>query len=100
LTKMDSSSSVSSVKTFGTFPSKEVICLKGHQGSVHTVKFNTDGNYCLSGGSDRSIKLWNPHNGKLIKTYLGHGWEVADICVSMDNSKIVRILSIIDAFFS
>jgi len=75
-------------KTFHSFPSREAQCLKGHQGSVLVVRFNTDGNYCVSGGSDKSIRLWNPSTGKHIKAYTGHGWEILDLAISSDNSKI------------
>jgi len=62
--------------------------LRGHQGTVTTVRFNSNGNYCLSCGQDKSIKLWNPHKGVLIKTYTGHGYEVLDVAVTKDNSQI------------
>jgi len=53
------------------------------------VSFNYDGNYCLSGGQDKTLKLWNPHKGTLITTYKGHGYELLDLHVSQDNSQIV-----------
>jgi len=71
-----------------SFPSKEIAILKGHQGAVLVNKFSSDGNYCISAGSDKSIRLWNPQKGLLIKTYTGHGWEVYDLDVSNDNSRI------------
>eukprot|EP01113_Clastostelium_recurvatum_P015413 TRINITY_DN18593_c0_g1_i7.p1 TRINITY_DN18593_c0_g1~~TRINITY_DN18593_c0_g1_i7.p1 ORF type:complete len:283 (+),score=54.77 TRINITY_DN18593_c0_g1_i7:46-894(+) len=37
---------------------------------------------------DRTIKLWNPHKGTLIKTYNGHGYEVRDVDVSADNGRL------------
>lgn len=37
-----------------------------------------DGNYCLTCGSDKSLKLWNPHKGTALRTYQGHGYEVLD----------------------
>ena len=80
-------------------PQQELHCLKGHDGPVLAVRFNTAGTYCLSCGKvfaaalllpcmvtciaslhslglmpmrqDRSIRLWNPHRGILIKTYNG-----------------------------
>jgi mitogen-activated protein kinase organizer 1 len=55
--------------SISTFPSQELCTLRGHIGSVSTVKFNSDGNYCLSGGNDKTIRLWNPVKGTLIKTY-------------------------------
>jgi WD40 repeat protein len=37
--------------------------------------------YCLTGGQDRAVKLWNTASGKEIKEYKGHGYEVLGICV-------------------
>eukprot|EP00002_Diphylleia_rotans_P038609 TRINITY_DN8812_c0_g1_i2.p1 TRINITY_DN8812_c0_g1~~TRINITY_DN8812_c0_g1_i2.p1 ORF type:complete len:140 (+),score=21.94 TRINITY_DN8812_c0_g1_i2:49-468(+) len=68
-------------------PLKEFQVLKGHEGPVFCAKFNPNGSYALTGGADRSIRLWNPHHGLLIKTYQGHGYEILDICVAQDNSK-------------
>uniref|UniRef100_A0A4W3HHP5 WD repeat domain-containing protein 83 n=1 Tax=Callorhinchus milii TaxID=7868 RepID=A0A4W3HHP5_CALMI len=49
---------------------------------------SVDGNYCLTCGSNKSLKLWNPHKGTLLKTYAGHGYEVLDAAGSCDNSQI------------
>ncbi len=38
-----------------------------------------DGNYVLSCGSDKSLKLWSASRGTLLKTYTGHGYEVLDV---------------------
>ncbi|XP_064478727.1 WD repeat domain-containing protein 83-like [Ornithodoros turicata] len=60
------------------------------QGAVRTVRFNVDGNYCMTGGSDRTIKLWNPFRGALLlQTFLGHGGDVFDVRGSCDNAMIV-----------
>ncbi|XP_054744537.1 WD repeat domain-containing protein 83 isoform X2 [Anastrepha obliqua] len=48
------------------------------QGAVRAVRYNVDGSYCLSCGSDKKIKLWNPKTGLLLKTYGGHADEVTD----------------------
>ena len=58
------------------------------QRAVRAVRFNADGNYCLTCGSDKSVKLWNPHTGVLLKTYSGNGSEVLDVDSSFDNSHI------------
>lgn len=63
-------------------PQKEVNVLKGHEGAVLAARFNDDGNYCLSCGKDRTIRLWNPHRGIHIKTYKSHGREVRDVHVT------------------
>ncbi|KAK9162680.1 hypothetical protein Syun_003582 [Stephania yunnanensis] len=69
-------------------PKKEANVLKGHEGAVLAARFNRDGNYCLSCGKDRTIRLWNPHRGIHIKTYKSHGREVRDVHVTPDNSKL------------
>ncbi|XP_048501975.1 uncharacterized protein LOC104895481 isoform X2 [Beta vulgaris subsp. vulgaris] len=70
-------------------PTKEASVLRGHEGGVLAARFNGDGNYCLSCGKDRTIRLWNPHRGIHIKTYKSHGREVRDVHVTSDNSKLI-----------
>jgi len=53
---------------------------------VTTVKFNSDGAYCMSGGVDKLCKLWNPHTGRLIKVYKAHAYAISDLCISSDNA--------------
>lgn len=48
-----------------------------------------DGNYCLSGGYDKTIRLWNPHKEKEIRSYLGHGFQVLDLDIARDNNNFV-----------
>ena len=76
-------------------PRKEVNVLKGHEGSVLAVRFNGDGNYCLSCGKDRTLRLWNPHRGIHIKTYKSHGREVRDVHVTsyVFTYKTLKVIS-------
>lgn len=67
--------------------------IKGHEGAVRAVRFNADGEYCMTCGSDKSVKLWNPYKSILLKTYSGHGYEVLDCCSSSDNSKLASCSS-------
>ncbi|XP_071519678.1 WD repeat domain-containing protein 83 isoform X3 [Panulirus ornatus] len=69
-------------------PSQLVRIIECKQGAVRAVRFNVDGGYCMSCGSDKSVKLWNPHRGILLHTYNGHGYEVLDARGSSDNSLI------------
>ncbi|KAH8271830.1 hypothetical protein KR044_007304 [Drosophila immigrans] len=77
------------------------------QGAVRAVRYNgkhfiyygaqsyevllllVDGTYCMSCGSDKKVKLWNPASGLLLKTYGGHADEVTDAAGSCDSSYIV-----------
>ncbi|WAR24103.1 WDR83-like protein [Mya arenaria] len=71
-----------------TLPVKLVYSQICKQGAVRAVRFNVDGTYCLTCGSDKSVKLWNPHRKLLLKSYMGHGFEVLDAQSSSDNSQI------------
>nr|XP_054103820.1 WD repeat domain-containing protein 83-like [Callithrix jacchus] len=69
-------------------PQKRLKTLDCGQGAVPAVRFNVDGNYCLACGSDKTLKLWNPLRGTLLRTYSGHGYEVLDAAGSFDNSSL------------
>lgn len=60
-----------------------------NQGAVRSVRYNVDGCYALSCGSDKKVKLWNPDTGLLLKTYGGHADEVTDVAGSCDSCHIV-----------
>ncbi|CAG9460913.1 unnamed protein product [Pedinophyceae sp. YPF-701] len=62
--------------------------LAGHKGAVLTVRYNAQGAYCITGGRDRSIVLWNPAKGLRIKTYEAHGQEVRSVDCSHDNARL------------
>lgn len=75
-------------QTAGVQSAKPLNSMNGHKGAVYIVKFNKDGNYCLSGSQDRTIKLWNPQKGAVIKTYQGaHNYEVLDLCLVSDDTR-------------
>ena len=78
-----------------------------HKGPVLSVRFNHSGDYCISCGADRVVKLLNPHKGLLIKTYRctcllcgillravdnasssGHSQDVRTAVASHDNSRL------------
>ncbi|XP_016844027.1 WD repeat domain-containing protein 83 [Nasonia vitripennis] len=60
-----------------------------NQGAIRSVRFSEDGAYCITSGSNKKVKLWNPYKSILLKTYAGHGNEVMDACSSCDQSQIV-----------
>lgn len=52
------------------------------------LAYNSDGQYALSGGHDKTVRLWNPRKGTQIKQYQGtHGYEIRDIACAFDNAK-------------
>jgi mitogen-activated protein kinase organizer 1 len=58
------------------------LTLLEHSGPVHVVRYaRGSAKHILSGGQDRTIRLWNPESGNQIKVYKGHGYEVLSIAV-------------------
>lgn len=68
-------------------PYKVLATLSGPKGSV-CVRYTKEGDYGMLCGGDRSVKLFNPQKGSLIKTYEGHGKNVNHVIASDDNSKL------------
>ena len=46
------------------------------------------GQYCVSGGSDAGVHLWNPYTGKLIKSYQVSARAVLALALTADSSKM------------
>lgn len=63
------------------YPTKIESTLKGHKGPVNAVCYNKSGQYCVSAGRDRSVRLWNPSTGLLLQSYNGHARDVLGVAV-------------------
>ncbi|KZS98571.1 nuclear mRNA splicing protein [Sistotremastrum niveocremeum HHB9708] len=62
--------------------------LAGHVGPTHVVRYAKGaGKYVMSGGQDRTVRLWKPQTGSQIQVYKGHGYEVYGLSVAHDNAK-------------
>ena len=100
-----------------------VVChatLVGHVGAVLAVRYNPNGQFALSCGKDRSLRLWSLAKGVQLNSYTGHGHEarcvipkpaclfacllrrradgsgllhvqVRDVACAADNSKLVSV---------
>ena len=67
--------------------------LSSHKGAVNAAVFNSDGGYCMTGGDDRRVLLWNPWRETAdaatapfpIKDYSAHNQRVLDIAIAKDD---------------
>lgn len=58
------------------------VSLENHKGSVNVARYaKGTAKYILTGGQDRSIRLWNASLGSEIKVFTAHGYEVLSITV-------------------
>ena len=54
-----------------------------------SVCLSHDSKYIISGGLDKTIKIWNFESGILIKSLTGHDDVVDQVCISKDSKFIV-----------
>lgn len=62
----------------------EVFIQMGHPSQIASVAFSPDGRYALTGGYDKTVKLWEVATGKEIRTFKGHANIVYAVAFSAD----------------
>jgi len=56
--------------------------LASHKGPVNVARYaKGSAKYILTGGQDRTVRLWNASLGSEIKAFTAHGYEVLSISV-------------------
>lgn len=54
--------------------------LNNHKGSVNVARYSKGAaKYIITGGQDRTVRLWNANLGTEIKTFVAHGYEVLSV---------------------
>jgi len=61
----------------------------GHGNHVTSVAFSPDGTRVLSGGYDRTAKLWDVSTGTCIRTFTGHSHIVLSVAFSPDGTRVL-----------
>lgn len=63
--------------------------LTGHTGAIHALAISPDGQHLVSGGEDRSLRLWSLPDGQALKTLEGHTSEIWGVAISADGRLLV-----------
>jgi len=64
----------------------EGVVMEGHEDSLTSVSISQDGARILTGGLDRTLRLWSASAGSLIKTMKGHTDRVNAVDISGDGA--------------
>jgi WD40 repeat protein len=67
---------------------KEISELKGHQGSVRSVAFSSNGQTLATSGADGTIRLWNAQ-GQSVSKFKGNQTAIRSINFSPDGQQLI-----------
>ena len=67
---------------------REAAVLIGHEGSVNTAVFSTDGRLIATASNDRTARIWNARTGASIAVLAGHLAVVNNAVLSPDGSRV------------
>merc|ERR1712227_920651 len=65
--------------------------LQGHSHFVSDVVISSDGQFCLSGSWDGTLRLWDLASGNTTRRFIGHTKDVLSVAFSADNRQIVSL---------
>ncbi len=62
--------------------------LRGHSHYVQDVVISSDGQFCLSGSWDHTLRLWDINSGSTTRRFIGHNKDVLSVAFSVDNRQV------------
>ncbi len=77
------------LRFFDTTNGKETKRLPGHTDWVVCVAFAADGKVALSGGLDKTIKLWDVPTGRLLRTFSLRNVVISSVAFSPDGWRVL-----------
>ena len=78
------------LKGFNPYPLFECLkTLEGHTQGVYSVAITPNGQSIVSGGEDKTIKIWNISTGDCLITLEGHSISVRSVAITPDGQSIV-----------
>ncbi|KDP30999.1 hypothetical protein JCGZ_11375 [Jatropha curcas] len=67
--------------------------ITAHEGGCASIIFEYNSSKLISGGQDRSIKMWDTNTGSLSRTLYGCLGSVLDLCITHDNKSVIAASS-------
>lgn len=75
-------------------PTQQVkLTLSGHTGPVRALALSPNSQVLASGSDDKTIKLWDPATGVLLRTLTGHSGTIKSIIITPDGQNLISCSS-------
>ena len=84
-------SSTGNIAFLDAVTGSQTAVLHGHTGGVRCLAFSLDGKLLVSGGADRTVKLWDVQTGGVIRAFDGYEHELNSVSISADCARIASI---------
>ncbi|MCX6255758.1 MAG: caspase family protein [Bacteroidia bacterium] len=69
----------------------QTVVQTGHYAAVTAVCYSTDGNFIVTGSSDKTIKLWRRSDGKEIRSYAGNDSGINYVEINKQGTLILSV---------
>ena len=63
--------------------------LTGHQGAATAVTFLPDGKQLVTGGADKSVRLWDRAQGKVVRTFAGAAEAINAVAIAPEPGLVI-----------
>jgi WD40 repeat protein len=80
---------VNSANAGRIYPLSLLQLVTGHTGAIADGAFTPDGTKFVTGGVDKTLRLWQVVDGALLRAWAGHDDAVASVAVTADGKTIV-----------
>ncbi|MDR0704688.1 MAG: protein kinase [Planctomycetaceae bacterium] len=81
------------VDLFDKETKKKIGDLFGHEDTVTALTFSSDGRFALSGGSDRTMRLWELPSGRCLRTFTSLGGAVDAVYFGSNNRFALSLIA-------
>lgn len=72
-----------------TYPDLATLKFDGHTDGAAAVALTPDGKTLVSVGNDKTVRIWDPATGKLLRTLEGHSGWVGSVVITPDGTHAI-----------